>query len=203
MDLYKVAFLLGAFICTGLEAQFVIYPGGNQYLTCITGNGAAYRGTVGVTASGRTCQEWAAQTPHHSDISPLMYPYAGLDKNYCRNPNNGVTPLTLLYVGSTATCRSATGSSLQGSVCTATVKTTEDLFPGHKMVSPASAGTHNILTSIGQKKVMEVKLWKGTSAGIPIKMLRRGATPQIQPKDGIIATSPAAHHHLPPLSILR
>ncbi|XP_056619762.1 plasminogen-like [Triplophysa dalaica] len=61
-------------------------------LTCITGDGSSYRGTVSVTKSGKTCQSWASQTPHKHDITPDNYPCKGLKENYCRNPDNDRMP---------------------------------------------------------------------------------------------------------------
>ncbi|KAF7651922.1 hypothetical protein LDENG_00103850 [Lucifuga dentata] len=61
-------------------------------LTCITGAGSAYRGTVAVTQSGKTCQSWSAQTPHKHDRTADNYPCSGLEKNYCRNPDNEKKP---------------------------------------------------------------------------------------------------------------
>uniref|UniRef100_A0A8B9IRQ4 Plasminogen n=1 Tax=Amazona collaria TaxID=241587 RepID=A0A8B9IRQ4_9PSIT len=58
---------------------------------CINGNGKDYRGTVAKTARGRTCQEWSSQKPHsHKHFTPMTHPRAGLDKNYCRNPDGDV-----------------------------------------------------------------------------------------------------------------
>ena len=52
-----------------------------------------YRGTVAVADSGRTCQHWAAQTPHSHDRTPHNYPEFGLEgeHNYCRNPDGEPT----------------------------------------------------------------------------------------------------------------
>uniref|UniRef100_A0A3Q3Q4N6 Kringle domain-containing protein n=1 Tax=Monopterus albus TaxID=43700 RepID=A0A3Q3Q4N6_MONAL len=61
-------------------------------LTCTTGEGEAYRGTIAVTESGKTCQSWSAQTPHKHNRSPDNYPCKGLDSNYCRNPDNERMP---------------------------------------------------------------------------------------------------------------
>jgi len=61
-------------------------------LTCATGGGSAYRGTVSVTESGKTCQVWSAQTPHKHNRTPDNYPCKGLDSNYCRNPDNEMMP---------------------------------------------------------------------------------------------------------------
>ncbi|XP_040523873.1 plasminogen [Gallus gallus] len=61
---------------------------------CINSNGKDYRGTVAKTGSGRTCQEWSSQSPHsHKYFTPLTHPRAGLDKNYCRNPDGDVNGL--------------------------------------------------------------------------------------------------------------
>uniref|UniRef100_A0A667Z6Z1 Plasminogen n=1 Tax=Myripristis murdjan TaxID=586833 RepID=A0A667Z6Z1_9TELE len=61
-------------------------------LTCATGEGGAYRGTVATTISGKTCQRWSAQTPHKHNRTPDNYPCKGLDNNYCRNPDNEKMP---------------------------------------------------------------------------------------------------------------
>ncbi|KAM7395988.1 hypothetical protein PAMA_007324 [Pampus argenteus] len=61
-------------------------------LTCTTGEGGAYRGTISVTESGKTCQEWSGQTPHKHNRTPENYPCKGLDSNYCRNPDNERRP---------------------------------------------------------------------------------------------------------------
>ncbi|XP_033487861.2 plasminogen-like [Epinephelus lanceolatus] len=61
-------------------------------LTCATGSGEAYRGTIAVTKSGKTCQSWSAQEPHKHDRNPRSYPCNGLERNYCRNPDNGNMP---------------------------------------------------------------------------------------------------------------
>ena len=52
-----------------------------------------YRGSVAVTATGRTCQDWAAQTPHEHSRTPNNYPEFGLEgeHNYCRNPDGEAT----------------------------------------------------------------------------------------------------------------
>ncbi|XP_025922268.1 plasminogen-like [Apteryx rowi] len=61
---------------------------------CINGNGKDYRGTIAKTGKGRTCQEWSSQTPHnHNYFTPVTHPRAGLDKNYCRNPDGDVNGL--------------------------------------------------------------------------------------------------------------
>ncbi|KAM3603515.1 uncharacterized protein V6R79_023870 [Siganus canaliculatus] len=61
-------------------------------LTCATGEGGSYRGTIAVTETGKTCQSWSAQTPHKHNRTPDNYPCKGLDNNYCRNPDNERMP---------------------------------------------------------------------------------------------------------------
>nr|XP_055041451.1 apolipoprotein(a)-like isoform X2 [Misgurnus anguillicaudatus] len=61
-------------------------------LTCTTGDGGSYRGTISVTKSGKTCQKWTSQTPHNHDRTQQNYPCKGLDENYCRNPDNVQAP---------------------------------------------------------------------------------------------------------------
>ncbi|XP_047194110.1 plasminogen [Hippoglossus stenolepis] len=70
-------------------------------LTCATNEGAAYRGTVSVTESGKTCQSWSAQTPQRHNRTPDNYPCKGLDNNYCRNPDNERMPWCYTTVAET------------------------------------------------------------------------------------------------------
>ncbi|XP_078412858.1 plasminogen-like isoform X2 [Cetorhinus maximus] len=60
-------------------------------LQCKSGNGVSYRGTATKTASGRTCQRWASNTPHKPNYTPESSPHADLEENYCRNPDNDTT----------------------------------------------------------------------------------------------------------------
>ncbi|KAL2081958.1 hypothetical protein ACEWY4_021776 [Coilia grayii] len=61
-------------------------------LTCATGDGINYRGTVSVTVSGKACQMWSAQFPHKHSRTPENYPCKGLEVNYCRNPDSERSP---------------------------------------------------------------------------------------------------------------
>ncbi|GAA6072259.1 plasminogen, partial [Tachysurus ichikawai] len=61
-------------------------------VTCITGDGNSYRGTVAVTKSGKTCQAWSSQVPQKHSRTPENYPCKDLDNNYCRNPDNERSP---------------------------------------------------------------------------------------------------------------
>ncbi|XP_048210357.1 plasminogen [Perognathus longimembris pacificus] len=58
---------------------------------CMFGNGKGYRGTRATTVTGTPCQAWAGQEPHrHSIFTPESNPRAGLERNYCRNPDGDV-----------------------------------------------------------------------------------------------------------------
>lgn len=68
-------------------------PSGNDpsESDCMFGSGKGYRGKKATTVLGVPCQEWAAQEPHsHSIFTPETNPRAGLEKNYCRNPDGDV-----------------------------------------------------------------------------------------------------------------
>ncbi|XP_066299065.1 uncharacterized protein [Branchiostoma lanceolatum] len=54
--------------------------------TCQTGNGVSYRGTADTTYDGRACLPW---DKHGYEYTKAKYGEKfGLDKNYCRNPDN-------------------------------------------------------------------------------------------------------------------
>ncbi|ETE67742.1 Plasminogen, partial [Ophiophagus hannah] len=59
---------------------------------CLVGNGEDYRGNVGVTETGKTCQSWASQEPHAHARTPENYPCKDLEENYCRNPDGEIKP---------------------------------------------------------------------------------------------------------------
>ncbi|XP_035693586.1 apolipoprotein(a)-like [Branchiostoma floridae] len=98
--------------------------------TCLTGDGASYRGTLAVTSSGKSCQAWSAQTPHSHSTTPGKYPNSGLDKNYCRNPKGEHSTLWcyttnpdmkwdncyLPKCGPEETCRKGHGESYRGTL---------------------------------------------------------------------------------------
>eukprot|EP00984_Skeletonema_dohrnii_P030212 scaffold21529_cov96-Skeletonema_dohrnii-CCMP3373.AAC.1 len=54
---------------------------------CASVKQADYRGSISVTASGKTCQAWSSQSPHSHLRTSENYPNSGLDANYCRNPD--------------------------------------------------------------------------------------------------------------------
>ncbi|XP_056003285.1 uncharacterized protein LOC125661191 isoform X1 [Ostrea edulis] len=51
-----------------------------------TTTGWEYTGTISVTTSGRTCQDWGSQSPHSHGIG------TNLPENYCRNPDGEPSP---------------------------------------------------------------------------------------------------------------
>ncbi|KAG8444470.1 hypothetical protein GDO86_009590 [Hymenochirus boettgeri] len=59
---------------------------------CLSGKGENYRGNVGITASGKTCQKWRSQEPHRHARTPENYPCKNLEENYCRNPDSEAMP---------------------------------------------------------------------------------------------------------------
>lgn len=46
-----------------------------------------YRGDISTTEAGFECQRWDEQSPHKHSRTATDYPNAGLDENYCRNPD--------------------------------------------------------------------------------------------------------------------
>ncbi|XP_019634562.1 PREDICTED: uncharacterized protein LOC109477664 [Branchiostoma belcheri] len=52
-------------------------------------NGASYRGSENQQHS---CQFWTSQYPHAHNHTPEAYPSAGLEQNYCRNPDGKDRP---------------------------------------------------------------------------------------------------------------
>ena len=48
---------------------------------------AEYRGSVSVTRNGIKCQHWASQEPHTHKHTLENFPNAGLEENFCRNPD--------------------------------------------------------------------------------------------------------------------
>ncbi|XP_078581132.1 plasminogen-like isoform X2 [Branchiostoma floridae x Branchiostoma japonicum] len=59
---------------------------------CLVYKGELYRGKLATTVTGKRCQRWASQTPHSHKYRPEKYRLAGLDENYCRNPNGHSAP---------------------------------------------------------------------------------------------------------------
>jgi Cys-rich protein (TIGR01571 family) len=53
----------------------------------MSGAGMDYRGCQTITQMGLTCQKWTSQTPNTHSRTPDKFPHAGLDFNFCRNPD--------------------------------------------------------------------------------------------------------------------
>ncbi|KAI8486236.1 hypothetical protein Bbelb_359520 [Branchiostoma belcheri] len=135
-----------AYPSAGLEQNYCRNPDGEPGVWCFTTDpssrwelcdvpscishqyedGASYRGTVSVTNTGKTCQRWDSQTPHEHSMTPGAYPSAGLERNYCRNPDGelGVWCFTtdpnsrweLCDVPSCLSCQYEDGASYRGTV---------------------------------------------------------------------------------------
>ncbi|KAI8484485.1 hypothetical protein Bbelb_377560 [Branchiostoma belcheri] len=135
-----------AYPSAGLEQNYCRNPDGEPGVWCFTTesnsrwelcdvpscishqyeDGASYRGTVSVTNTGKTCQRWDSQTPHEHSMTPCAYPSAGLERNYCRNPDGelGVWCFTtdpnsrweLCDVPSCVSCQYEDGASYRGTV---------------------------------------------------------------------------------------
>ncbi|XP_063686859.1 plasminogen-like [Bolinopsis microptera] len=70
-------------------------------------NGSSYKGDVAATVSGHVCQRWDSQSPNEHSRTPERYPNAGLDDNYCRNPDGEAGPW----------CYNAEGTSPRWELC--------------------------------------------------------------------------------------
>uniref|UniRef100_A0A8C3DNU8 Uncharacterized protein n=1 Tax=Corvus moneduloides TaxID=1196302 RepID=A0A8C3DNU8_CORMO len=69
-------------------AMDMLGPGSHFYLMeCKRGIGTDYRGTEAKTQRGIPCQKWAEKIPHKPNYTPEKHPNAGLEENYCRNPD--------------------------------------------------------------------------------------------------------------------
>uniref|UniRef100_A0AAJ7SK76 Plasminogen-like n=1 Tax=Petromyzon marinus TaxID=7757 RepID=A0AAJ7SK76_PETMA len=66
---------------------YVLYERQDFLEDCVEGIGSDYRGTVAITASGIDCQKWSSNYPHKPNFSPATHPEAGLEENFCRNPD--------------------------------------------------------------------------------------------------------------------
>ena len=57
----------------------------------LSGKGQDYRGCQTTTKNGKTCQAWSSDSPHSHSNHPADKPNAGLESNYCRNPDGSET----------------------------------------------------------------------------------------------------------------
>ncbi|XP_019632920.1 PREDICTED: low-density lipoprotein receptor-related protein 2-like [Branchiostoma belcheri] len=65
--------------------------GSDEYCHCyyLSDKGTSYRGRAD---RNRSCQFWTSQYPHAHNHTPEAYPSAGLELNYCRNPDGKDRP---------------------------------------------------------------------------------------------------------------
>ncbi|KAM4695151.1 plasminogen [Discoglossus pictus] len=59
---------------------------------CYEDNGVTYRGTAYITVTGKKCQAWNSMVPHRHNRTSQVLPNAGLERNYCRNPDSDKSP---------------------------------------------------------------------------------------------------------------
>ena len=51
-----------------------------------------FRALQAITIDGDECQPWGLQLPHGHPYTPARFPSAGLEQNYCRNPDYDRSP---------------------------------------------------------------------------------------------------------------
>nr|XP_039268896.1 uncharacterized protein LOC120343914 isoform X26 [Styela clava] len=80
--------------CSGVPTTAAVVLGTIKPGDCYNflDDGVRYRGFVSTTDSGRKCQRWDAQSPHEHTRTPERFSSAGLENNYCRNPDNDLRP---------------------------------------------------------------------------------------------------------------
>lgn len=91
----NASMLTGAACVPGCNSGYHIKDGVEKLLGT---KDVGYRGFQTRTRSGKTCQDWASQSPHKHTNTPRNLPTAGLDSpyrplaysqsNFCRNPDN-------------------------------------------------------------------------------------------------------------------
>ncbi|XP_019636271.1 PREDICTED: uncharacterized protein LOC109478901 [Branchiostoma belcheri] len=74
-----------AYPSAGLERNYCRNPDGKDRPWCYTNNPL-------VRAGARLCQRWDSQSPHSHTHTPQAHPDAGLEENFCRNPDNKERP---------------------------------------------------------------------------------------------------------------
>ncbi|XP_022098818.1 uncharacterized protein LOC110983669 isoform X2 [Acanthaster planci] len=73
-----------------IKLEFCRIPPCHAHSGCMTGNGTDYRDHAMFTEGGYSCMHWSEVLDQ--DVNPTSYPDAGLDANYCRNPDNSSRP---------------------------------------------------------------------------------------------------------------
>ncbi|XP_019633250.1 PREDICTED: uncharacterized protein LOC109476684 [Branchiostoma belcheri] len=74
-----------AYPSAGLERNYCRNPDGKDRPWCYTNNAT-------IMAGDRLCQRWDSQFPHSHPHTPQAHPDAGLEENFCRNPDNKDRP---------------------------------------------------------------------------------------------------------------
>eukprot|EP00058_Branchiostoma_floridae_P012504 XP_002597992.1 hypothetical protein BRAFLDRAFT_79777 [Branchiostoma floridae] len=69
----------------GLERNYCRNPDGKDRPWCYTNNPL-------IRAGDLVCQRWDSQSPHSHPYTPQAHPDAGLEENFCRNPDNKERP---------------------------------------------------------------------------------------------------------------
>lgn len=62
--------------------------GGGNSLDCVVGRGTGYRGLANTHSKGQQCANWRVHPSWHPRLALL----AGLESNYCRNPDASISP---------------------------------------------------------------------------------------------------------------
>eukprot|EP00929_Paragymnodinium_shiwhaense_P118702 TRINITY_DN90621_c0_g1_i1.p1 TRINITY_DN90621_c0_g1~~TRINITY_DN90621_c0_g1_i1.p1 ORF type:complete len:959 (+),score=236.38 TRINITY_DN90621_c0_g1_i1:167-3043(+) len=75
-----------ALVAAQSKAMEALSSENNTRSEAMTGYGGDYRGAQGRSRSGRRCQRWDSQIPHNHTTTPENFPDAGLEENFCRNP---------------------------------------------------------------------------------------------------------------------
>ncbi|KAG5846632.1 hypothetical protein ANANG_G00117030 [Anguilla anguilla] len=65
----------------------VLYEKKEFLRECKDGTGTDYRGIKSKTQTGKICQEWGSTFPHKPKFTAETHPSAGLESNFCRNPD--------------------------------------------------------------------------------------------------------------------
>ncbi|CAH1250091.1 CHRNB3 [Branchiostoma lanceolatum] len=68
---------------------------------CYYGNGVNYRGRVARSNDGQACAKWSDDA---SDFYQSQFPWANLQENYCRNPDEDTRPWCLSSTGVQVSC---------------------------------------------------------------------------------------------------
>ena len=129
-NIFSPHFLVYCVKCV-LDNTFLCWTDSNQCRE--TTEGKEYRGTMAKTRTGIICQCWNSQSPHSHSFTPSTHPHSGLEKNYCRNPDEdpvglGVIQLHRARCGIIVTlgCVVKVSTMIHVCFCTENVKITQN-----------------------------------------------------------------------------